>query len=76
VLVESAPVLWVPLAARVPLQPPDAVHEVAFAELQVSVDAEPLLTGVGDTVSAAVGGADGLSPPPHAAISSRAPAVE
>jgi hypothetical protein len=76
VLVESAPVLWVPLAARVPLQPPEAVQAVAFIELQVSIDADPLLTGVGDTVNAAVGGADGLSPPPHAAISSRATAVE
>jgi hypothetical protein len=32
----KGPVLWVPLAARVPLQAPDAVHEVAPTELHES----------------------------------------
>src|ERR1700736_3995994 len=34
-----APVLWLPLAAFVPLQPPDVVHDVALVALQVSVEA-------------------------------------
>lgn len=74
----SAPVLDVPLVDWVPLQPPDAVHDVAFVELHVNVDAAPLLTVVWDALSATVGGgttAGGLSPPPHAAISSMAPRV-
>ena len=32
----------------VPLQPPEAVHEVAFVELHVKVLLPPLLTLVGD----------------------------
>ena len=40
VLAPSAPVLRLPLAAKVPLHPPEAVQEVALAEDQVSV-AEP-----------------------------------
>ena len=39
----SAPVLWLPLVASAPLQPPEAVHDVALVELHVSVDAPPLL---------------------------------
>jgi hypothetical protein len=55
VLVVSAPVLWLPLVANVPLQPPEAVHDVALVELQVSVDAPPLATFVEFAVSMAVG---------------------
>lgn len=44
VVVESAPVLWLPLAASAPLQPPEAAHDVALIELHVSVVAVPLLT--------------------------------
>ncbi len=51
----SAAVLCVPLVASVPLQPPDAVHEVASVELQVSADVPPLATFVGAAVSVAVG---------------------
>ena len=51
----SAAVVCVPLAARVPLQPPDAVHAVALVELQVSVEVAPLATDVGDAVSVTVG---------------------
>lgn len=52
-----APVDLDPLIAWAPLHPPDAVHAVAFAELQVRVDALPLVTLAGlalnDTVGAA-----------------------
>ena len=51
----SAPVLCVPLVAIVPLQLPDAVHEVALVELHVSVEAPPLTTEVGFADSATVG---------------------
>jgi hypothetical protein len=44
----SAPVLWLPAVALVPLQPPDAVHEVAFVEVHVKALLPPLLTVVGD----------------------------
>jgi hypothetical protein len=37
----SAPVLLLPLEANEPLQPPEAVQEVAFVELQVSVVSSP-----------------------------------
>ena len=50
-----APVLCVPLVAFVPLQPPEAVHEVALVELQLSVEALPLATTDGFTVSVTVG---------------------
>ncbi len=43
-----------PLVALVPLQPPEAVHEVALVELQVKVDALPLATDVGFAASATV----------------------
>ena len=51
----KALVLCVPLAANVPLQPPEAVQDVALVELQVSVEAPPLATLVGFAVSVAVG---------------------
>jgi hypothetical protein len=38
----------------VPLQPPEAVHEVALVELQVSVEAPPAATVVGFAVKVAV----------------------
>jgi hypothetical protein len=43
------------LAAKVPFQAPEAVHELAFVELQVSVELLPLATLVGDALSVAVG---------------------
>jgi hypothetical protein len=72
VLAVRAPVLWVPLVALVPLQPPLAVHEVAWVELQVNAAAAPLSTTVVDTLSTAVGsdgtGVAGVDPePPQAA---------
>ena len=72
-----APVLWLPLVALAPLQPPVAVHEVAFVEFHVSVDAPPLLTEVGAALKDAVGAGTcpfsvGFTPAPHAATSSDA----
>jgi hypothetical protein len=55
----------VPLAARGPLQPPVAVHVVAFVELQVRVVCPPLLTAEFDALIVAVGtGLDPDDPPP------------
>ena len=68
----SAPVLRLPLAAKVPLHPPEAVQEVALAEDQVSVAEPPALTGELDASSVAVGnaaagaGAPDDEPPPQA----------
>src|SRR5262245_43199759 len=59
---ESAPVDSVPDVARDPVQPPDAVHEVAFVDDQVSVDVPPVVTLVGFAVRDTVG-AGGLLPP-------------
>jgi hypothetical protein len=72
----SAPVLWVPPGAMLPLQPPEPIHAVAFVELQVNSEAALLASVLCEAVSAAVGGggvADGLSPPPQATKSSKAP---
>jgi hypothetical protein len=55
VVVVSAPVLWEPDVALPPLQPPDAVQEVALVEDQVSVLLLPLLMLVGDADSETVG---------------------
>jgi hypothetical protein len=60
----SAPVLWLPLAAREPLQPPEAMHEVAFVELHVRVVSSPWLTAVLAAVSVAVGAGGVEEPPP------------
>lgn len=51
----SAPVEALPLVALVPLQPADAVHELAFVLLQVSVEALPEVTEVGLAASVTVG---------------------
>ena len=67
------PVLPVPLDASDPLQPPAAVHEVAFVDDQLRVDAPPLATVAGladnETVGAGeftvtVADCDALPPPP------------
>src|SRR4051812_15204641 len=55
VVVVSAAVLWLPAVAFVPLQPPDAVHDVALREVHVSVLAAPLATMVGAADSVTVG---------------------
>jgi hypothetical protein len=51
----SAPVLWVPLVANVPVHAPDAVQAVALVELHVNAEAAPLVTAVGFAVNVAVG---------------------
>lgn len=50
-----AGVLWEPLVASVPLQPPDAAQEVALVDDQLKVDAAPLLTVLGLAVSVTAG---------------------
>ena len=44
-----------PLLASTPLQPPEAVHDVALVELHVSVEDPPLATVDGTAVMVAVG---------------------
>jgi hypothetical protein len=74
VFVVSAAVFCVPLVASVPVQPPEAVQDVALVELQVSTELPPLAiadgaalkltvgtTGVDETVTVAVTGS--LVPP-------------
>jgi hypothetical protein len=53
-----APVDHVPLVATGPLHPPEAVHSVALAELQVSTEPALLATVVGKAASATVGAAE------------------
>jgi hypothetical protein len=52
----SAPLIALPLGGTFPLQPSEAVHAVAFVELQFSVVAAPLTSETGLAVSAIVGG--------------------
>jgi hypothetical protein len=54
VLVVRALVLWLPLGALAPLQPPEAVQEVALVEVHVNVDTPPLATEAGFAVSVTV----------------------
>jgi hypothetical protein len=70
----SAPVLRLPFAAKVPLQPPEAVQEVALAEDHVSVGEPPASIVVLDASSDAVGNAvTGAEPPPQADSADAAP---
>jgi hypothetical protein len=55
VVLESAPVDQVPLVAKAPCQPPEAVQEVAFCDCQVRVEASPLATVDGDAARVIVG---------------------
>ena len=78
VSVVKAPVLWLPLVAKGPVQPPEALQDVASVELQVNIAASPRLTVIGDAVIDAVGAGGfvvtGTDPdPPQAARSSDAP---
>jgi hypothetical protein len=54
----SAPVDWLPLVARAPLQPPLAVQPVALVELQVSVADSPLAIEAGAALSVTAGTGD------------------
>ena len=56
----NALVLWLPAVTLVPLQPPDAVHDVAFVEFHVRVLLPPLATLVGDADRVTVGAGVGL----------------
>ena len=53
----SAPVLCDPLIAWLPVQPPEAVQEVALMDVQLSVEALPLATVLGLAVKLTVGAA-------------------
>jgi hypothetical protein len=55
VVAVRAAVISVPLVALAPLQPPEAVHEVALVELQVRVEVAPLAMTEGVPVIVAVG---------------------
>jgi hypothetical protein len=55
VVLESAPVDQVPLVAKAPCQPPDAVQDVAFCDCQVRVEAPPSATVDGDVARVIVG---------------------
>jgi hypothetical protein len=72
----NAPVLRVPLVPTAPVQPPEALQDVALVELHVKVAAPPLLTVTGDAVIDAVGDAGavatGARDPPPQAVSRRA----
>jgi hypothetical protein len=61
VVVVSAAVDSLPLVAFAPLQPPDAAHEAASVELQVSVASAPDITLVGATDSVTVGVGGGVT---------------
>lgn len=54
-----APVEALPAVGSEPLQLPDAVHEVALVELQLSAEVPPLVTPVGVTVKPTVGAGGG-----------------
>jgi hypothetical protein len=47
----------VPLVASTPLQPPEAVQDVALVELHVKVETPPTATTVGFAAKVAVGNA-------------------
>ena len=59
VLALNAPVLWLPLTALAPVQPPDAVQAVVLVLLQVNVLALPTATDVGLTAKDMVGSEGG-----------------
>jgi hypothetical protein len=56
-LADTAPVDWEPVSPLEPLQPPDAVQEVALLLDQVSVEAAPAFTVLGAALSVTVGAA-------------------
>jgi hypothetical protein len=79
VSVAKAPVLWLPPVAKAPVQPPEALQDVALVELQLSVADPPLVTVVDDAVIDAVGAggavATGADPDPPQAVRSSDPPI-
>jgi len=73
VVAVSAPVEVLPLTGFAPLQPPEAVQEVAFAELQLSVAALPRVRLVGFALSVTVGAAGVLAATVTDAVASLLP---
>jgi hypothetical protein len=55
---ERAPVDCAPLVALEPDQAPEALQEVAFAELQFNIALPPLATALGPTLRLTVGAGD------------------
>jgi hypothetical protein len=55
-----APVAWLPTVGSLPLHPPEAVHEVAWVDVQFSVEVPPeaILVGaaLSDTLAGGAGG--------------------
>jgi len=80
VVIVSAPVLRLPLVGVEPLQPPEAVHEVAPVELQVSVVEPPLpmlvLAALSDAVAAVERELPPDEPPPQPDSSAKRPTTQ
>jgi len=55
VVAVSGAVVWEPLTASAPLQPPEAVHEVALVDDHVKVEVAPLATVLGFELIVTVG---------------------
>lgn len=55
IVADSGPVDWLPVIATVPVQPPDAVHKVAFVEVHVRSELLPLDTVLGFAPRVTVG---------------------
>jgi hypothetical protein len=55
VVADRAAVLWLPLTARLPLQPPEAAHAVALVAFQASVEVPPLAMAEGLAVKVTAG---------------------
>jgi hypothetical protein len=60
----KVPVGRLPLVATVPLQPPEAAHDVALVELQLRVELPPALMLAGEALRDTVGVGVALEPPP------------
>jgi hypothetical protein len=62
----SAAVGLLPFVGTAPLQAPEAVHDVAFVELQLIVEVPPEVMLAGEALSEIVGAAVAPDPPPQA----------
>jgi hypothetical protein len=65
-------VLCVPLVASVPLHPPEALQDVAYVEVQVSVTESPASIVVVDAFIDTIGNGAEADPPPQAANNKKA----